>query len=124
LIADCDLVIEAIAERIEWKKDLYDKIEPYMADHAILASNTSGLSIASLVGMHFFNPPRYMHLLEVIPSADTSDETLDALEAFSVSALGKGVVIAKDTPNFIGNRVGVFNLLAVMHHARDLKILI
>lgn len=134
LLKDCDLVIEAIAERIEWKKDLYDKIEPYMADHAILASNTSGLSIESLaevlnerlqerfIGMHFFNPPRYMHLLEIIPSADTSSATVDALEEFSVSALGKGVVIARDTPNFIGNRVGVFNLLAVMHHARELAI--
>lgn len=134
LLEDCDLIIEAIAERMEWKKDLYDKIEPHVSDTAILASNTSGLSIESLatvlnprlkkrfIGMHFFNPPRYMHLLEIIPGQETAVDVVTALEEFSVTTMGKGVVIAKDTPNFIGNRVGVFNLLAVMHHARALDI--
>lgn len=72
--------------------------------------------------MHFFNPPRYMHLLEIIPSKDTEANILTTLENFSVTTMGKGVVIAKDTPNFIGNRVGVFNLLTVMHHAESLNI--
>ena len=134
LLENCDLIIEAIAEKMEWKKDLYDKIEPHVNDTTILASNTSGLSIESLatvlnprlkkrfIGMHFFNPPRYMHLLEIIPSEDTDESVVTALEEFSVSTMGKGVVIAKDTPNFIGNRVGVFNLLAVMHHAEKFDI--
>ena len=134
LLDDCDLVVEAIAERMEWKKDLYDKIEPHLQDSAILASNTSGLSIEALatvlnprlkqrfIGMHFFNPPRYMHLLEVIPSQDTAPEVIASVEAFAVTTLGKGVVMAKDTPNFIGNRVGVFNLLAIMRHAENLNI--
>ena len=133
-LEDCDLVIEAIAERMEWKKDLYDRIEPHLPESVILASNTSGLSVNDLstvlndrlksrfVGMHFFNPPRYMHLLELIPCNETAEEVLYALEAFSVKDLGKGVVIAKDTPNFIGNRIGVFSLLAVMHYAEKLNI--
>ena len=133
-LESCDLIIEAIAERMEWKKDLYDRIEPHLSDDVILGSNTSGLSVNDLatvldqrlksrfVGMHFFNPPRYMHLLELIPCADTQDDVLQALEGFCVKKLGKGVVIAKDTPNFIGNRIGVFSLLAVMHYAEKLDI--
>lgn len=131
LLADCDLVIEAIAERMDWKKDLYDKIENHVADHAILASNTSGLSISELstvlpeslrprfCGVHFFNPPRYMALVELIPTATTNPAVLDQLETFAVSALGKSVVRAKDTPNFIGNRIGVFSMLAAMHHTEQ-----
>jgi 3-hydroxyacyl-CoA dehydrogenase len=100
----------------------------------ILASNTSGLSVNDLasvldgrlkerfVGMHFFNPPRYMHLLELIPCEETALDVLHSLEGFCVKSLGKGVVIAKDTPNFIGNRIGVFSLLAVMHYAEKLDI--
>ena len=133
-LSNCDLVIEAIAERMEWKKDLFDKIEPYLSDKVILGSNTSGLSINDLatvlndrlkerfVGMHFFNPPRYMHLLELIPCKQTVPEVLHSLEGFCVKRLGKGVVIAKDTPNFIGNRIGVFSLLAVMHYAKTLEV--
>ncbi len=133
-LQDCDLIIEAIAEKMEWKKQLYDTIEPHVNDHAILASNTSGLSINELstvlnqrlrqrfLGIHFFNPPRYMHLLEIIPCKNTDAAVVTALEAFCVTALGKGVVIAKDTPNFIGNRIGVFSLLAIMHHAERLAI--
>jgi len=133
-LEDCDLVIEAIAERMEWKKDLYDRIEPHLSDDVILGSNTSGLSVNELatvldkrlqsqfVGMHFFNPPRYMHLLELIPCQHTDAKVVDALEGFCVQKLGKGVVIAKDTPNFIGNRIGVFSLLAVMHYAEKLNI--
>ena len=128
LLRDCDLIIEAIAERMDWKKALYDKIEDYVAPHAILASNTSGLSINGLAevlpeslhhrfcGVHFFNPPRYMHLAELIPCAKTDREVLEGLETFLVTTLGKGVVYAKDTPNFIGNRIGVFSILSTLHH--------
>jgi len=125
----CDLIIEAIAERIDWKSDLYRKVAPFVHERAIFASNTSGLSINTLAeafpenlrhrfcGIHFFNPPRYMHLVELIPCVATQPGLLDPLEAFLVSALGKGVVRAKDTPNFIANRIGVFSMLATKHHA-------
>ncbi len=128
LLKECDLVIEAIAERMDWKKDLYDKIENHVAPHAIIASNTSGLSINALAdalpaslherfcGVHFFNPPRYMHLAELIPCIKTSREVLEGLETFLTTTLGKGVVYAKDTPNFVGNRIGVFSILSTFHH--------
>uniref|UniRef100_UPI0028C3D83C 3-hydroxyacyl-CoA dehydrogenase family protein n=1 Tax=Pseudoxanthomonas sp. TaxID=1871049 RepID=UPI0028C3D83C len=110
----CDLIIEAIAERMDWKQDLYKKIAPFVADHAVLASNTSGLGINKLAevlpeqlrhrfcGVHFFNPPRYMHLAELIPAKSTDAAVLEGLETFLTTTLGKGVVYAKDTPNFIG----------------------
>jgi 3-hydroxyacyl-CoA dehydrogenase len=125
----CDLIIEAIAERMDWKHDLYKKVAPFIAPDAIFASNTSGLSITSLsegfdaglkarfCGVHFFNPPRYMHLVELIPTATTSAQILDQLEGFLTTTLGKGVVRAKDTPNFIANRVGIFGMLATIHEA-------
>jgi 3-hydroxyacyl-CoA dehydrogenase len=129
LLKGCDLIIEAIAERMDWKHDLYKKVAPFIAPNAIFASNTSGLSITSLsdgfdaglkarfCGVHFFNPPRYMHLVELIPTATTKPEILDQLEGFLVTTLGKGVVRAKDTPNFIANRVGVFSMMATIHEA-------
>ncbi|GIX37959.1 MAG: 3-hydroxyacyl-CoA dehydrogenase [Silanimonas sp.] len=134
LLADCDLIIEAIAEKMEWKKALYEKIAPHVAPHAIVASNTSGLSINALAeampvavrprfcGVHFFNPPRYMHLAELIPCAGTEPAVLQGLETFLTTTLGKGVVYAKDTPNFIGNRIGVFSILAGMHHTQRLGL--
>jgi 3-hydroxyacyl-CoA dehydrogenase len=129
VLRDCDVVIEAIAERLDWKHDLYKRISPYLAAHAILASNTSGLPIGKLAealdndlkqrfcGVHFFNPPRYMHLVELIGIPATRADILDNLEAFLTSTLGKGVVRAKDTPNFIANRVGIFGMLATIHEA-------
>ncbi|MGH8029137.1 MAG: 3-hydroxyacyl-CoA dehydrogenase/enoyl-CoA hydratase family protein, partial [Arenimonas sp.] len=134
LLRDCDLIIEAIAERLDWKKDLYAKILPFVGPNAILASNTSGLSINSLAdildeslhhrfcGVHFFNPPRYMHLAELIPCATTDAHVLEGLESFLVTTLGKGVVYAKDTPNFIGNRIGVFSILSTLHHTAALGL--
>ncbi len=128
-LAECDLVIEAIAERMDWKHDLYKKVAPHLAPHAIFATNTSGLSITQLsegfsdelkarfCGVHFFNPPRYMHLVELIPTTHTQPHILDDLESFLTSVVGKGVVRAKDTPNFIANRVGVFSILAVATEA-------
>jgi 3-hydroxyacyl-CoA dehydrogenase len=128
-LRECDLVIEAIAERIDWKSDLYRKVAPFLHANAIFATNTSGLSINKLAeafpenlrhrfcGIHFFNPPRYMHLVELIACTGTDAPLLDQLETFLVSTLGKGVVRAKDTPNFIANRIGVFSMLATKHHA-------
>ncbi len=129
LLAGCDLIIEAIAERMDWKHDLYKKVAPHIAPNAIFASNTSGLSINALAegfdeslkarfcGVHFFNPPRYMHLVELIPTKGTDATTLDQLEGFLSSTLGKGVVRAKDTPNFVANRVGMFGMLAIIYEA-------
>ena len=134
LLADVDLVIEAIAERMDWKLDLYKKIAPHVSATAVLASNTSGLSINELAsalpeemrhrftGVHFFNPPRYMHLVELIPTRLTEKSVLEGLEAFLTTTLGKGVVYARDTPNFIGNRIGVFSMLSTMYHTDKFKL--
>jgi 3-hydroxyacyl-CoA dehydrogenase len=131
LLKDCDLIIEAIAERMDWKLDLYTKVAPFIAPHAIVASNTSGLSITKLsevlpeeikprfCGIHFFNPPRYMYLVELIPTPTTRPEILDQLESFVTTAIGKGVVRAKDTPNFVANRVGIANMLSTMKEAEN-----
>ncbi|MCM8613787.1 3-hydroxyacyl-CoA dehydrogenase/enoyl-CoA hydratase family protein [Accumulibacter sp.] len=133
-LRDCDLIIEAIAEKMEWKDDLYRRIAPFIAPTAIIASNTSGLSINRLAeglpealrprfcGIHFFNPPRYMHLVELIATRGTDAALLDDLESWLVSRLGKGIVRALDTPNFVANRVGVFSILAVMHHTQRLGL--
>src|SRR5690606_29114540 len=126
LLAGCDLVIEAIAEKMEWKHELYRKVAAAIAPDAIFATNTSGLSINALAqalpealrqrfcGVHFFNPPRYMHLVELIAAKETRAEILDQLETFLTTELGKGVVRALDTPNFIANRVGMFGMLATI----------
>jgi 3-hydroxyacyl-CoA dehydrogenase len=133
-LAECDLVIEAVAEREDIKHALYERIAPVLGDRTVLASNTSGLSIGHLAaslphdlrqrfcGVHFFNPPRYMHLVELIRHPATDENVLFRLEGFLTSGLGKGVLHARDTPGFIGNRVGVFALANVMHHARRLDL--
>ncbi|MHB1200116.1 MAG: 3-hydroxyacyl-CoA dehydrogenase/enoyl-CoA hydratase family protein [Polaromonas sp.] len=128
-LLECDLIIEAIAERMDWKTELYHKIAPFIAEGAIVASNTSGLSITTLsqalpesikprfCGIHFFNPPRYMTLVELINTPTTEPKVLDDLEAFVTSGLGKGVIRAHDTPNFIANRVGIAGMLATIKEA-------
>lgn len=133
-LTDCNLIIEAIAEQMPIKVDLYHKIAPFIQPNTFVTSNTSGLSINKLAealpdslkpnfcGMHFFNPPRYMQLVELIPHQNTEKTCIDALETFLVSTLGKGVVRAKDTPNFIANRVGVFCYLAIVYHAKEFGI--
>jgi 3-hydroxyacyl-CoA dehydrogenase len=130
-LLECDLIIEAIAERMDWKRDLYQKIAPFVAPHAIVASNTSGLSITALsealpealkprfCGIHFFNPPRYMMLVELINTPTTDPQILDDLETFVTSGLGKGVVRAHDTPNFVANRVGIAGMLATMKEVEN-----
>lgn len=121
-IADCDWVIEVIIENMAIKKDLLKKVAAHWKPGMIVTSNTSGLSINGMIeglpkefrqhflGTHFFNPPRYMKLLEVIPSKDTTDEVLEAMRRFCAKTLGKGVVDAKDTPNFIANRIGIYGI--------------
>lgn len=133
-LKDCDLIIEAISERMDWKKALYEKVAPFIRQDAIFASNTSGLSITELskvfpeslrhrfCGVHFFNPPRYMKLLELIRTPDTEASVLDQLEAFFTTTVGKGVVRANDTPNFVANRIGVFSIAATMHHTLGFKL--
>lgn len=131
LLRDCDLVIEAIAERLDWKEDLYKKIAPFVNEKAILATNTSGLSITAMadvlpeqlrsrfLGIHFFNPPRYMYLVELIPTKYTAGLVVDQLEGFVTTTVGKGVVRCADSPNFIANRVGVAGLLLTMIEVKN-----
>ncbi len=125
-IADADWVIEVVKEDLEIKKLVLGNAAPHVADGAWLSTNTSGLSLAAMnevlpealrprfLGTHFFNPPRYMKLLELIPTADTDADVLAAVSDFSAKVLGKGIVLAKDTPNFIANRVGVHAMMVTM----------
>jgi 3-hydroxyacyl-CoA dehydrogenase len=127
-------VFEVIAERLDWKKDLYKKIESLQIDDLIITSNTSGLSASDLVdGMsdnfkkrffitHFFNPPRYMKLVEVIKTDFIDDTLISPITSFLEDGLGKGVVYAKDTPNFIANRIGVFGMMNVLNVCKELKL--
>jgi len=129
LLRDCDLLIEAVAERLDLKTGLLRRIAPNVGPRAVLATNTSGLSIEAMAdalprrlrrrfcGIHFFNPPRYMRLVELIPCGDTDPALLDAIETFLVTHLGKGVIRARNTPNFIGNRIGIAALAMSIHHA-------
>ena len=115
---DCDLVIEAIIEKLEPKQSLFARLEKIVPEHAIVASNTSGLRIARMMEgrtdsfkkrfcvMHFFNPVRYMKLLELVAGPDTAPETIARIKRFGEDMLGKGIVVGKDTPNFVGNRIG------------------
>jgi len=125
-LKDCDLVVEAVLEQLPVKQALYKKIQDYLGPETIVASNTSGLSVAELVAglaprfcenflvMHFFNPVRYLHLLEIVPGAKTKPELVQAMSEFGENRLGKGVVIGKDTTNFIANRIGVYGMMEAM----------
>lgn len=129
LVKDCDWVIEAIAEKIEWKTGLYSKLAPFLSDDAILTSNTSGLLLSDLTKSmddslkskffitHFFNPPRYMKLVEFITSESNSSSTINFMKEFITNTLGKGVVFAKDTPNFIANRIGTYGMMVCLQQA-------
>src|SRR5689334_16262413 len=126
-VADADLIVEAIVERLDIKQQLFEKLEKLAAPHAVIASNTSGLRIADMVAgrgeafrknfmiAHFFNPPRYMKLLELVAGADTGPEARARVERFGREQLGKGIVWAKDTPNFIGNRIGLQSMMTTIH---------
>jgi 3-hydroxyacyl-CoA dehydrogenase len=122
-----DLVIEAIIEKIEPKRALFQQLEKIVPAHTIVASNTSGIRISSMTEglssefkkrfcvMHFFNPVRYMKLLELVAGPDTSPETIARVQKFGEDKLGKGIVVGKDTPNFVGNRIGAHALMASVH---------
>jgi 3-hydroxyacyl-CoA dehydrogenase len=129
-LADVDWVVEAVVERLDIKEALFTRVAPHLKPGALLTTNTSGLSLEAMAaglpealrprffGTHFFNPPRYMHLLEIIPASSTSPDAIDAFERFAEERLGKGVVRAKDTPNFVANRIGVFTMLYALRSAQ------
>ncbi len=135
-LRDCDWVIEAVTENLAIKQALLDKIAPHLKADAILTTNTSGLPVASIAanvpeavrrrwfGVHFFNPPRYMRLAEIIPAPETDPAVIDAIARFADLRLGKEVVFARDTPNFIANRIGVFIMLEAVRlmQSEDLSI--
>ncbi|MGY8816136.1 MAG: 3-hydroxyacyl-CoA dehydrogenase family protein, partial [Gammaproteobacteria bacterium] len=128
-LSEVDLVIEAVAERIDIKHAVYNNIVPYLKKTVILTSNTSGIPLGDLTIVlpdslkkrfmitHFFNPPRYMRLLELVKGPDTDDGVYDMISEFGEDILGKGIVHAKDTPNFIGNRIGVYGMAVTMNTA-------
>jgi 3-hydroxyacyl-CoA dehydrogenase len=133
-IATCDWVIEVVVERLDIKKSLYERVEQFRKKGTLITSNTSGIPIHLLAegrsedfkqhfaGTHFFNPPRYLKLLEIIPTPDTKPDVLDFLLHYGDLYLGKTVVLAKDTPGFIANRVGVFALLDAMQTMQKLGL--
>jgi len=133
-IKDCDFVIEAVVERLDIKHKLFAEVEKHRKPGAVIASNTSGIPIELIaepfsddfkkhfVGIHFFNPPRYMKLVEVIPTANTDGEIACAVSGFLDQRLGKGVVPAKDRPNFIANRIGVFSMMATIKEMIEMDL--
>ncbi|MDT7812311.1 MAG: 3-hydroxyacyl-CoA dehydrogenase, partial [Acidobacteriaceae bacterium] len=124
-LSDCDWVIEAVAENLAIKRSLLAKVAPHLKENAILTTNTSGLPVGTIgedlpdtlrrrwFGTHFFNPPRYMRLVEIIPTPHADPEAIRAVTEFTEQRLGKDVVLARDTPNFIANRIGVHLMLEV-----------
>ena len=135
-LQEADWVLEAVAEKIEIKHKVYENIIPHLKPTVILTSNTSGIPLSDLIQVmpvelqsrfmitHFFNPPRYMYLLELVKGKHTSDDVYQAMADFGEDVLGKGIVHAKDTPNFIGNRIGVFSMGVTFHTAvkQDLTV--
>ncbi len=129
-LKEADWIVEVVVERLDVKQQLFATIEPFLREDAIVSSNTSGISIEAMregrsasfnsrfLGTHFFNPPRYLKLLELIPTTDTNPEVVRFMKQFAEERLGKGVVIAKDTPNFIGNRIGTYGLLVTMEEMK------
>lgn len=134
VLSKCDFIIESVVENLDIKKQLFSNIAPYVNDDAVLVTNTSGLSIQKIAehspeslrsrifGVHFFNPPRYLPLVELIRTSFSDEKLLYKAEGFITSALGKEVVYAKDTPAFIANRIGVFSFLAVLKHAENFSL--
>ena len=130
-ITEVDWILEAVVERLDIKEQVYKNLLPHITETAILTSNTSGIPLSDLTDSlpddvkkrfmitHFFNPPRYMQLLELVRGEQTSDETYNTMIDFGESVLGKGIVHAKDTPNFIGNRIGVYGMMVTMNLAID-----
>ena len=135
-IKDCDWIIEAVVERIDIKNTLFDKVEKYRKPGSLVSSNTSGIPIHLMaegrsedfrrhfLGTHFFNPPRYLPLLEIIPTPHTDPSIVDFFMRWGDRYLGKTTVLCKDTPAFIANRVGVFGIMAIFHAIKDLGLTI
>ncbi|MGA9966519.1 MAG: 3-hydroxyacyl-CoA dehydrogenase NAD-binding domain-containing protein [Terriglobales bacterium] len=133
-LADVDWIIEAVVENLDLKRALLRKVEAIRKPGTIITTNTSGLPVGKIsegfsvdfrrswLGTHFFNPPRYMRLLELIPTPDTDRAAIDAIAHFCDIHLGKGIVVAKDTPNFIGNRIGTFSVLNVMRLMQEMDL--
>ena len=135
-LADADWIIEAVVENLEIKRSLLRRVEAIRQPGTIVTTNTSGLPVGKIAagfsddfrwawfGTHFFNPPRYMRLLEIIPTPEADRAAIDAVAHFCDVRLGKGVVIAKDTPNFIGNRIGTFSVLNVIRLMQEMDLTI
>jgi 3-hydroxyacyl-CoA dehydrogenase len=135
-LKDCDWIIEAVVEDLDIKQALIEKIAPHLRPDAIVTTNTSGLPVASIAakakpefrrrwfGTHFFNPPRYMRLLEIIPTPESDAYAVASIATFADRRLGKAIVVARDTPNFIANRIGVFSMLTAVRlmQEQDLNI--
>jgi 3-hydroxyacyl-CoA dehydrogenase len=133
-IQNADWIVEAVLERMDLKKELHQKIAKHASPKALVTTNTSGLSISGMTsqlpqeyrrrffGTHFFNPPRYMRLLELIPTGDTDPALLKEFTAFGESVLGKGIVMAKDTPGFVANRIGCFDMQQVFALMTELNL--
>jgi 3-hydroxyacyl-CoA dehydrogenase len=135
-VAEVDWIIEVVVEDLEIKRQLLTKVEQFRKPGTIITTNTSGLPVAKIAegfsadfrkawfGTHFFNPPRYMRLLEIIPTPDSDPALIEAVSNFADVHLGKGVVMAKDTPNFIANRIGTFSVLNVMRLMQEMDLTI
>ncbi|MEX1299368.1 MAG: 3-hydroxyacyl-CoA dehydrogenase NAD-binding domain-containing protein [Desulfotignum sp.] len=130
-LADCDWIVEVVVERLDIKRNLFEKVAKVRKPGSIVTSNTSGIPLKDItegfsaefrqhfMGTHFFNPVRYMHLLELIPGEETLPEILDFMSKFGEKNLGKGIVWAKDTPNFVGNRIGIQGISAAMRFMQE-----
>ncbi|MBS3738084.1 3-hydroxyacyl-CoA dehydrogenase/enoyl-CoA hydratase family protein [Mesohalobacter halotolerans] len=135
-VKDVDWIIEVVVERLDIKQQVFENLEKHRTPGTIISSNTSGIPIKFMTkdrsedfkkhfcGTHFFNPPRYLKLLEIIPGPDTSEEVLEFLNDYGEKFLGKTTVIAKDTPAFIGNRVGIFSIMSLFHMVKDMDMTI
>ena len=135
-VKDADWIIEVVVERLDIKKQVFENLEKYRTPGTLISSNTSGIPIKFMTegrsndfkkhfcGTHFFNPPRYLKLLEIIPGPDTSNEVLDFLNSYGEKFLGKTTVVAKDTPAFIGNRIGIFSIMSLFHMVKDMDMTI
>ena len=133
-IADTDWIIEVVVERLDIKKQVFEKIEKFRTNGTLISSNTSGIPIESMIdgrsddfkahfcGTHFFNPPRYLKLLEIIPTTKTKSEVTDFLMSYGDKFLGKDMVLCKDTPAFIANRIGVANIMSLFHLVKELDL--
>lgn len=136
LIANCDWIIEVVIERLDIKQQVFEKVEQYRKPGTLISSNTSGIPIHLMLagrsddfkqhfaGTHFFNPPRYLPLLEIIPTSKTKPEVIDFYMSFGAKELGKKTVLCKDTPAFIANRVGVYSIMALFHAVESLDLTI